>query len=161
MKILTVDPGLRACGVALWIDAKLRRAELVPSGVQKIAHLGPAVSTMASRVYAAVGNIDLVVVELPQTYRGRAAKGDANDLIAIATVGGAILRTFHSPGVLVLPHEWKGTIPKKTKEGVNIIRERAREKLSEEELANVSLPASSLEHNVYDAIGLGLWYLER
>ena len=52
----------------------------------------------------------------------------------------------------VTPAQWKGQTPKKVTE------QRARKALTWDELVAVELPsARSLHHNVWDAVGIGLW----
>jgi hypothetical protein len=51
----------------------------------------------------------------------------------------------------VLPNKWKGNLPKK------ICKDRCKAVLTPEELARVKTE----DHNVWDAIGIGLWYLGR
>lgn len=155
----SIDPGLRACGVAIWEDGHLKRAALVRGDYQSKL-LAESAMAMSRVVREYLHDYYSIVIELPQTYRGRAEKGDANTLIELGVVCGAI-SAVNGSVIFVRPHDWKGTIPKKNKEGVNVVRERVREELSEIELARVQLPSRSLEHNVYDAIGIGLWHLKR
>lgn len=166
--LLAVDVGKRACGCSLWEHGKLIGAKLVRARDQNIQTFSLAVEEMARAVCLWTFGIistgyDLnAVIELPQTYGGRAKHGDANVLIELAVVVGAIQRSINAPTSLIWPHEWKGSIPKKDKVSAeNVIKNRALEKLSMMERVNIELPGKSLEHNVYDAIGIGLWALKR
>lgn len=166
MILVTIDPGLRGCGVAAWRDAQLIQAayitprepeeslanavEAIAAAVVDYAHTFRAVLT------GQVEEIELVI-ERPQTYRGRASEGDANDLIAVAMVVGAIGVYLGEPWASATPHEWKGNAPKRVTEA------RARDKLSPRELSCVVLPGrdKKLCSNVWDAVGIGLWKLGR
>ncbi len=155
--LITIDPGLRGCGCALWRPNKmLDRAKYV------VAHdgfegLAPAVARMANAVrhWQPVGD-GSVVIEIPQTYGGRAKKGDANDLIALGAVCGALLAQLGRPTTFVTPHEWKGSTPKE------VTARQVKDKLTAEEWARVEWPtAKGLRHNVIDGIGIGLAQLGR
>jgi hypothetical protein len=53
---------------------------------------------------------------------------------------------------LVQPRQWKGTVDK------DVMIERIKTSLDLSEMKNVCLPkAKGLHHNVWDAIGIGLW----
>jgi hypothetical protein len=100
------------------------------------------------------------VFELPQIYRSSKAKSDPNLLIPLAVQGGhwdALLYSVNGSVTKVKPNAWKGQVPK------NISHSRTTQKLSTEETA-IALKNSYplyIEHNKWDAIGLGIWYLER
>lgn len=167
--LVSLDPGKRACGVALWVRAgerfALEQAELVQSKYEG-DDLGLAVQLMAGVVGAWLERSNPMsdcstIAELPRTYRGMADKGDANTLIALGAVVGATIVELGCPSTLVSPHDWKGNIPKKTEGAVNIVKERSLAALSADECARIKLPIPSLEHNVFDAVGLGLWWLKK
>lgn len=98
-----------------------------------------------------------VAIELPQVYREAKLKGDPNDLIDLAAVVGAICcNSLPGRKNVYLPREWKGQTPKA------IFIERAKKRLSLEELQAVRLPkAKILAHNVWDSVALGLVHLGR
>lgn len=153
--ILTIDPGVRGCGCALWHpNGPLARAAYVrPATAPK--DVAATVREMAWAVENWVSGDELqrVVIEYPQTYRGRAAKGDANDLVQVALVAGALSVLTSYPCLLVLPAEWKGQTPKHATEA------RARMKLGST-VDRIKLPGrdKKLASNVWDAVGIGLWY---
>lgn len=154
--LLTIDPGVRICGVALWQpDGQLHRAELVRG-----AHAAPdavAWIAMATAVFHATElyRPQALVIEQMRTYEGRAAKGDANDLIAVAHTVGAIVMRLRLPTVVQTAQQWKGGTPK------SVTENRMNEKLSPAEKERIIWPAKSLRHNVTDAIGIGLRHLRR
>lgn len=158
MNLVSIDPGVRGCGCALWIDGVLYAAAYVAPA--KAPSLPEAITAMVDAVHDWIPVGSELVIEFPQTYRGRAAKGDTNDLLAVAAVAGAII-ALNGSGKFVSPHTWKGSVPKKTAAGVNIIKERCLKRLSPEEISKIRLPSKSLHHNVYDGVFLGLWWLEK
>ena len=171
MILVSIDPGLRGCGCAAWKDGLLHRAAYV-SGQntleeKNLSRLVENTTRWVARwildARAGAFQIDALelVIEYPQTYGGRAAKGDANDLIGITLVAGAILGLVQAPTRLVRPAEWKGQVPKQTIHGTNPIELRARGKLSPAELERMDLLHKRLQHNVWDAVGIGLATLGR
>lgn len=157
MGFLAVDPGLRGCGVAYFADDKLRLAAYV---VGKYQHgRGPEVwRGMASAVrkwWGETAALDGLVLEVPEIYPGM-PKTDPNDLIDLAGVDGALAAAFAVPAVYYLPRQWKGQVPKE----VGVLRALAH--LSDEERKCVRpAPMKSLDHNVADAVGLGLYHVGR
>lgn len=175
--LLTIDPGKRHCGCALWQDGKLAYAKLVeanvgtddlPSVAFRMANavLEWANSKTNSFFMHIVGA--QLVCEYPQTYKGRAGKGDANDLIDLAVVVGAIQGTLDVPTTLVRPSEWKGSVPKPelkrdyVRDGY-IIETRARAALTTDENTRVTWTPKNWRTNmdIADAIGVGLVHLKR
>lgn len=110
-----------------------------------------------------------VTIECPQTYGGRAAKGDANDLITIARLVGrfeqAAKSNEHCHAVLVVtPQEWKGQTPKP------VMCLRAWEALTRDEKKRVKISAvarnklnrgeglkSGAASDALDAVGIAQW----
>lgn len=162
--IISIDPGLHACGLAIFHEKtkQLVHAELVKNVTSKdlaelIFHMGWRVqNALEDTGLEGLGHI--YVIELPQVYRGSLQKGDPNDLVALGAVVGSILALCETdrPRVLYKPREWKGQVPK------DIMVKRIISKLSDDEKARAVLPrAKSLSHNVWDAVGIGLFYLKR
>lgn len=154
--ILSIDPGLRTTGVALWqnsllVEAKLLQGDKKANGSEAWRAIGYALIPMVNAL------VERVIVELPQVYVASRSKADPNDLIQLAAVVGTIGGMLRDvPMQTVLPRQWKGNIDKA------IMVERIQSKLSAKEKGVVKLPsAKSLSHNVWDAIGVGLWYLKR
>lgn len=98
------------------------------------------------------------VIEKPQTYP--MSPVDANDLITLGILVGEWKEYLHRHGAdveLALPRTWKGTVPK------DIHHRRVLARLTAEE--KTRLPkrprAKNYDHNMLDAVGLGLWKLGR
>lgn len=167
MNVLSVDPGIRGCGCAVWIDGKLSIAEYVKNAMQDENGLVASL-IMASCVVVWLDRcVDGVILEFPQTYGGRASKGDANDLFPLACIDGAIAEALISVNNKITvgqytPHQWKGSIGKPKNGETYIIESRIRDRLSDEELSRIVWPkAKKLTWDVSDAIGLGLFFLGR
>ena len=162
-KIVSIDPGLAKVAVAVWDPAdnfSLEYACLVrcehPVGMERAQKWREMADCVVAELMEKLGNPLDLVVEVPQIYSG-ARKEDPNDLIDLAGVLGAIIGAL--PQVSVewspKPREWKGQLPK------TATKQRVDSKLVASEKACISWPIQSLAHNVYDAIHLGIVYLER
>lgn len=156
--LLSVDPGLHGCGVAAWHISPtipLSWAGYVKNPGTKWHAMVGAVDEEIRRRFGFLPNH--LVIELPQVYVRSRSKGDPNDLIMLAGLVGAFVYNFDSRDghKLYKPAEWKGQVPK------DIMETRIKGRLSEAELHAVELPARSLAHNVWDAVGLGLAHLGR
>src|SRR5262245_29015263 len=135
--MITIDPGVHGSGIAWWSNGHL---------VQISYHtvLPPQV------------DYHNIVIEIPQVYLGSKSKGNPNDLIRLAYAAGCLVGD--RLGVeTVWPRQWKGTIKKEA------MLRRILSKLTPFELGmlqGLGLPPSK-EHNVTDAVGIGLWKLGR
>lgn len=111
--------------------------------------------SVADVIIGTVGNnVYSLIMEIPQIYVG--PKTNPNDLLDLAGVQGAIAGATMAPVEWSpLPREWKGQLPKE----VSVARVEA--KLSTPEKTLIEWPAKHLKHNVYDALHLGLVFLER
>lgn len=155
--VVSVDPGLRACGVAVFHDGVLKRAAYVRNPEKKAR--GPeAWQTMAKAVHdwLDLEPVDVLVLEVPQVYRAGQQKGDPDDLLQLAGVDGCVVGLVGADTVRAyLPREWKGQVPKE------IHNARVMKELTEEERLSIEPCAPSLLHNVIDGIGIGLYFLGR
>lgn len=147
MLLLSVDPGVKACGMAVWQDGQLLSASM-----ESDLCCFPGFVTLHSLCY----KVDWLAIEKPQVYRQSRLKGDPNDLIDVAIVVGQVMARVDRPADLYRPRDWKGTVDK------NVMCRRIESRLDVNERASVWLPkAKSLQHNVWDAIGIGLHHLKR
>lgn len=157
--LVAVDPGLRELGLALFHGQTLVACHLVRSPERTVR--GPvAWRAMAKAVVEALGGPrpeGVVVTEYPQAYRAQHQKGDQADLIELAGAVGAVSYALGAERLVgYLPREWKGQVPKE------VHNRRIRSKLTDAELAVLTaIRAGALEHNVVDAIGIGLVHLGR
>lgn len=154
---LSVDPGLHACGVAVWDE----QHQLVWAGYVKNTSGGDfhAMVTAVRVANRYTTGATKLVIELPQVYVRTRSKGDPNDLISLAVLVGAFVGQFGGTVPfgykLYKPQEWKGQVPKE------IMSVRIAKRLTDEERSKVVLPAAGLAHNVWDAVGLGLHHAGR
>lgn len=155
--LLTVDPGLRGCGVAYFVGPELKWAGY-PENPEKKKRGPEAWFAIAEAIYFKFKDleyrVDEYVCEIPQVYRQ--SKGDPNDLIEISGVAAAVGALFPCDTVSgYKPREWKGQIKKE------LHHPRIIAQLSPEEMTRIAEPRKTLLHNVYDAIGIGLYHLDR
>lgn len=154
--LLAVDPGLRGCGVALFSGQNLIRCAYLRGS--KDAKDGAAWACMAQEVWEWAGaDATRIVSEFPKVYSAGKSKGDPEDLLQLAGVVGALSALFSGTVQVVRPYEWKRQVPK------DIMTSRIINRLTgpEGEVARHGMPARSYQHNVWDAIGIGLHALGR
>jgi hypothetical protein len=150
VRLVAIDPGVRHLGVAVFDNGRLVRARLVE------------IENLTEITYAICRE---VVIEKPQVYPK--SPGDPNDLIDLAIVVGRIAGHFEVAQPLsrsqpprfsfYKPSQWKGQTPKP------IHHARIRAELERQgTLSCVEIPrAKSLAHNIWDAVGLGLFHIKK
>lgn len=160
---LAVDPGVRYAAVALFRDGRLTRCALVPGGDRPAGELDrePASARHAAKVGRAVAAwlgetpYGLALwVELAQAYERRTAthanvtrlRRTATEVYRAVAAGRADV-TRHE----VAPFAWKGQVPK------HVHHARIERVLAPAERRL----ARGLDHNVWDAIALGLFAVGR
>lgn len=167
--LVSIDPGLRSCGVAIWRKTQLYHAAHVKSlgREEEVAEqwllmadtLWNHVIETSRKVGARTEDRVTIAIEKPQVYARSRSKGDPNDLINLAGVVGAITellgRSFDAKVVAYLPAEHKGNVPKE------VTADRMFQRLTDMEKGRLVLPAKSLQHNVFDAVWIGLYHLGR
>lgn len=168
MRLIAVDPGLRACGLAYFADGALCHAALVHSP-EKTARGGQCWIAMGWAVAEHLQQRGIVwncgVVEQPQQYEARFMKGDRADITELTGVASAValILSVKAPEVQTpLPAAWKGQVKK------DVHNRRALSRLLPHELQVIDWPKKSggavnpaLAHNVIDAVALGLWRIGR
>lgn len=161
--LFTLDPGLRGCGIAYFgDDGTLLHAKYLKNPVKKgggpEAWLGFMDELQEQNTQ---GKLPLVVQtfvsEYPQVYRAGTSKGDPDDLLQLASVVATFASNIVAKDYLaVRPREWKGTVPK------DVHHARVLKALDDHEKLIVEASAPpSLRHNVFDAVGIGLWWLKK
>lgn len=162
MRLVGIDPGYsERAGTALGIW------EVLPSNDYRLATAGlirtPSTPDrtscfiqLAQTVSAAIGDVDHAVIEMPRTYGGRARRGDANDVMRLATLVGMLAMAIRSsrPRVVIEILE-PSSIPKE------ITKNRLDGLTDDEKQLIVKAAPSSIRHNVYDAVGIGARALRR
>jgi hypothetical protein len=150
-----VDPGINVCGVAVFDGDELIKACLVVNPC-KVRYADPLVRVraMASAVWGAFNGPDAIILERPQL--GTYGPARQKDLVLLCEVNACILGMMGVPDVQsVTPHEWK-----KSLDG-DVMTERIKERLTDQDWTRVEDPGKSVEHNMFDAIGIGLWKFGR
>lgn len=152
--IFTLDPGVKCAGCALFEDdGELTYAWLV-EGKDWVSTANEVVRTFPVNA-CVVGEF---VFEHMQVYK-ETSPGIADDLILLSLMAGRVsgmLSTWVRKVTSYTPATWKGQIPKK------IMIERIKKSLSSEEFLRVETPrAQSKAHNVFDAVGIGLFHLRK
>lgn len=161
MMILSIDPGLAltgGTGYALFGSGALVHCGLAVPFHATLEGRITEIRREIERRCAPYGERDEIVIEKMKVYEFAKQKGSQGDLIDLAHLGGALMHLAHR-AVLVEPASWKGQVPK------DVVRGLVEDRLSvlEREAAEACLGgiAPSKRHNVYDAIGIGLWHLRR
>lgn len=155
--LTSIDPGLNACGVAVWnTDKQLEWAGYVKNRGENFVSMVNSVAIELQNRFSILPSY--LVTELPQVYVRSRSKGDPNDLISLSCLVGALAFDYASRDGyrLYKPAEWKGQLDKK------VLEYRVKKHLTPKELTCVELPsAKSVAHNVWDGLGLGLRHSNR
>jgi hypothetical protein len=101
------------------------------------------------------GEDEILVLEHPRIYpQGRTKR--PNDVVTLAYASGRLTANVPLNKIRkVFPRDWKGTID------ADLVTARILERLTSNERALIPNLSAELIHNVIDAIGLGLWDLQR
>lgn len=166
--LVTVDPGLRNSGVAIWapggnmLAATLARTSGKARGSYAFAAMGAAVFHATEDMLRTALNVSVedVVLDLlieDQQINYHRTK-NPNDVLQVTGVAGAVAGYFEAKDAAesitsVLPEKWKRSVDKDAM--TEMIRRRliARGELR---LVDSKVPPSLL-HNTLDACGIGLW----
>lgn len=160
MKLISVDPSIRACGYGFWFDAGLLEGQTIklnlkfrgPKSVRWIKKSDLMVATLWEKIERFVRRDwadTQLVIELPRHYsggRGKAAR-NSGSILKLAWFIADLRRLAARSGmeVHVVPVSvWKGNLPK------HITQKRMLRKLG---LLG--------DHNMVDAVGLGVYWWER
>lgn len=158
--LVSVDPSIRSTGLALWIDGALTRVErwrTVGGDAVTPAERARLVARWMERDLAEIWDL---AIELPQVYAPGRGGGPARDLISVALVVGACAAVCPGEVATYEPRSWIGALPKATSGDPRESPRGARiwSRLSE---AEREVAVELLQHDVWDAIGIGLHHLGR
>lgn len=160
--LFAVDPGLRYPAGALFINDVLVRASRVPipKGITTKTPIMERCRAISRALLDYAGcTPDELVVEYPQIYTRDKSKGDPNNLVPLAVIGGCLSAMLPNARVISpQPREWTGNIPK-TEEGNPWDSPRGRRIHSRLTAAEIATVTAS--HDAVDAIGIGLFALGR
>lgn len=155
---LSIDPGSKGLAWAEWSGGNLFAAGLSRTSAEALEDRALDHSRPFTRE-----RFDIVVLERMTHYpNAKARDAKANDLLDLQMIGATVAgRVLSMDGSLVYARapEWKGQVPKE------IMRERIFAALDNLEKLRLEVALEkvpkSLQHNVYDAIGIGLWFFSR
>lgn len=150
---ITVDPG-KDTGIAVWKRGILDWAGLARGTWHEAARV--ATEKLRTRYDEELLNDAEMLFEAPQFY-GTGGKKE-NDLVGLLLLSGALAGYLNlEPGSVSFVHvrDWKGQVPK------NVMVNRIKKKLSRAEIARIDTVAKTLQHNIYDAVGIGLHLHDR
>lgn len=133
--VLSIDPGVHKSACAIFIDGLLTFADDLKND-------------QAFQLIKNTKNV-VVVVETPVLYPTK--RKQHKDVARLLDIAKQMIKTSKT-GVGVTPSAWKGQVPKK------IHNKRVLSMLSDEEKRRV---VSLKNHNTVDAVGIGLWFLQR
>ena len=152
--VMALDPGLRGCGAAVYLDGVLQYARYVSNPV-RVERGPPAWRMMARGVLAACPLAPDVLVLEGQYVSPRA---NPADILELCGVIGAITGAFDERArdiIRYLPNQWTGGVEKNER----IVR--LQSELTAEELSRFEMPTKSLQHNVFDAASLGMFEVRK
>lgn len=155
MRILAIDPGLRNMGWAVLETANLLQYGLIKA---QSAHKDEPWVKRALRASGEVGGLidewrpERLACEMPvelQSYKGRAAlaSGAVRKLAFLVGVIGGLARARGINFTIYEPMQWKGNVPKE------ITRKRVLRRYPD-------VPPDT-DHNIIDAIGIGMHHIEK
>ncbi len=158
MSLISLDPGIRGCGVALFRGGRLEACDYLKNPVLKgddvDAVLGMADEVVKWRRLHCPLVVPEFVFEHPRVYTISKSKGDPNDLMPLVGVAYACAGYIAGhKSVRVFPATWKGQLTKEACEA------RIRSRLDTAELAVLDATVHRVgakAHNAVDAVGIGL-----
>lgn len=175
-QVVTLDPGVRGCGLAVWDSGALVTAVYLPSP-ERVKVRGACAIAMAQAL--ALWLMDHTwceaVVEWPvqrNTAALRARRSDVSDLLGVASACALVL-SLSGPVHTPTPEEWKGGVPKHIHTARVIGGALAADRLPRVKGYRSSAPGQlsaldldriewtkrrDLNHNIVDAIGIGVRY---
>lgn len=144
------DPACKHLAMAFFSGRTLVRTQHFRSKLKgRIAAAGD-VAQMAKSFCAGMGGVSILRLEQPSVW-GRNGRGDANDILGLVYMNATVAEVLAVPDTALIPvNDWKGTVPK------DVMNKRVWGRLTVAETA--LFPKRAPNHNVLDAIGLGLYY---
>jgi len=165
MRLLAVDPSVRSVGLAEFHNGELWHCwRVISQPSNSIDSEGARWLRVSRDVIRSTDTLpDTIVYERPQIYRASKSKGDPNDLLGLVGVGASVaaLLATTNPNLEIqtpTPAEWIGQIPKTTR-GSALKSPRAQRILGRLLASERALVPD--QHDVIDAVGLGLHVLGR
>ena len=173
-ELITVDPSLNAPGVAVFRNRTLMASAVLPQKHPTTMDIGQRCAAVAASILVylddKVSKPRTLAIEWPQIYTAVKSKGDPNDLLGVAGVGIAIASMLSQACYQdgrgwcleirsISPGTWSGQLPKFTEARRVLESPRTHRILSR--LSEAEKQVAALKHDALDAIGLGLFVLDR
>lgn len=163
--LLAVDPGKRVAGWA-WFgkDSMLLQCGLARAGDGPLWVCVDEITSAIGELLHGHPHRRELVIEKPQIYEQRKWKARSSDLIDLAIMVGALIREVQANDCQTPhPKDWKGTVPKTKELEDYIIHRRNLKVLQQKERvaynSGLETGPAGLQHNIVDAVGIGLWAL--
>jgi hypothetical protein len=164
--LLAIDPGKWKAGAALFNDDdQLVAAKLLSSRSKNPAQAAKEIGDEAA--WFSTGQVDTICCEWPNVRSRQRQKGDPNDLLFLTMINGAVFAAVEADVREMVPvNDWKGQLDKDTTKG-RILGEWPdgfEPLVSMPPKVNMTerrLLGDNPDHNVLDAVGIGLWKLHR
>ena len=150
--LLTIDSGFREYGWAVFSKGQLIAADLGRNEGGPPRQPVSFADTFVEILSRFSWESPKAVIEFP---KNRISTPNVDALLKLASSCGAYTSLLQAAGFevkWVYPHEWKGHVPKQ------IMCKRILDKISEKEYPAINRRGN---HNVLDAIGVGLWESQR
>jgi hypothetical protein len=152
--ILCLDPGTKAAGIALFEDSGILHSAWLAQGTAWHETADAVLESMHTAKVNAAG-VREVVLEKMQVYQDMPIPPAV--LITLSLMAGRVTGRFAQwagKPVEYEPKKWKKQVPKPIK------IKRIQAQLTPEETARVRLTGKKkLDHNIFDAVGIGLYHL--
>lgn len=155
MTLLSLDPGFRYFGWAAFSGKTLQKAGRIDNRTEEeLFRLTqpPIFTGLVDVIEMFQWETATAVIEFPVV---RVSTPNTEALLKLSSACGAYTSLLQAAGFSVewvFPSTWKGSVPKK------IMCRRIVDKLSPSEYSCIDKPR---DHNVLDAIGVGLWKIQR
>jgi len=144
---ISVDPGAWSIAWASWA----KDGFLLECGLHKFQTKSEGSEWVQSRGHG----WDVLVVEKPQIYQTNRKEIDENDLVDVATTVG-MCYPLAAEIIEWYPRQWKGQVPKKVHH-----KKMKASALNPNDVAVLKAAKMYCNHNVLDAVGIGLRYFRR
>lgn len=151
--MITIDLGLNGCGFAEWVGDQMVRARYIKRIEGSASKAYQMAWTLYFRFCLPVSATETIIIERPRIYTKM--KVDPADILNLFEVGATLQGMHGRPVEWIEPHQWKGSVD------ADVMTERIRSRLTQEELGGIESCPASLMHNIIDAVGIGLWVLGR
>ena len=146
--LVSVDPGASHCAYAFFgTDGTLLSCGYEEGTGRTLSEY------LHTRFVAGYLSEPELVIERMQVYKGYKATDD-NDLILVSETAGAIKARFPQ-SFSVTASNWKGQVPK------DVTKKRVRDKIGGDAIDDhMQRVRAGDKNHIYDAIGIGLWFLQ-